>query len=326
MASGRPFSYIEPEFEMNAPNSATEPILTQAEAARPAEASKAPRRPLAGRDIYRMNGAGNASLVLDLRGSGVAATAEDARALPRAPDLAYDQLMVLADPRAGEDAFLTIFNQDGSLSSACGNGTRCVAHYLAQKTGAKVFRFATDAGELSARRDGPMSYTVDMGRPRFDWRDIPLAHAVDDALAVDLQKFGLPPSACLGMGNPHAVFFVEDAEKFDLAAIGPALEHDPIFPRRANISLAQVLSRDEVRLKVWERGTGLTLACGSAACATLVAAASAGLTGRRAKILLPGGELVVHWRESDDHVELTGPVELEFMRQIDAACFETAPP
>ncbi len=272
-----------------------------------------------------MNGAGNAILVLDLRGSGLEATPDDARALNRAPGLAYDQLMVLADPRDGEDAYLTIFNQDGSLSSACGNGTRCVAHYLAEKTGATDFRFATAAGALFARREGPLSYTVDMGRPRFDWRDIPLARAVADTRAVDLGQFGLPPAACVSMGNPHAVFFVADAEKFDLAAIGPVLEHDPIFPERANISLAQVVSPDEVRLKVWERGTGLTLACGTAACATLVAAARAGLTGRRAKILLPGGILGVHWRESDDSVELTGPVELEFARRIDASIFAAAP-
>lgn len=269
-----------------------------------------------------MNGAGNAILVLDLRGSGYAATGADARALAASKSLAYDQLMVLDDPRApGEDAFMTIFNRDGSLSASCGNGTRCVAHYLAEKTGAATINLATSAGKLGVRREGPLSFTVDMGRPRLDWRDIPLARAVADTGAVDMKKFGLPPASCVSMGNPHAIFFVADAEKFDLAEIGPVLEHDPLFPQRANISLAQVVSPEEARVKVWERGAGLTLACGTAACATLVAGFRAGLLRRRAKIVLPGGDLIIDWRASDDRVEMTGPVELEFVEKIDPAIF-----
>ncbi len=285
------------------------------------------RHPLAGREILKMNGAGNAILVLDLRGSGLTATGADARALAATKGLAYDQLMVLNDPRApGEDAFMTIFNRDGSLSASCGNGTRCVAHYLAEKTGSATINLATSAGKLAVRREGPLSFTVDMGRPRLEWRDIPLAHAVADTGRVDMQefdlrKFGLPPASCVSMGNPHAIFFVADAEKFDLAEIGPVLEHDPLFPERANISLAQVLSPEEARVKVWERGTGLTLACGTAACATLVAGFRAGLLRRRAKILLPGGNLVINWRESDGRIEMTGPVELEFVAKIDPAVF-----
>ncbi len=282
-----------------------------------------PRHPLAGREILKMNGAGNAILVLDLRGSGYAARGEDARALAAAENLGFDQLMVLIDPRAkNEDAFMTIFNRDGSLSASCGNGTRCVAHYLAEQTGATTIRLATSAGDLVVRREGPLSYTVDMGRPRLDWRDIPLLHAVADTGAVDLRKFNLPPASCVSMGNPHAIFFVPEIEKFDLAAIGPALEHDRLFPERANISLAQVLSSEHVRLKVWERGTGLTLACGTAACAALVAGFRAGLLPRRATIELPGGNLVIAWRESDGHVEMTGPVELEFTQKIDPAIFD----
>jgi diaminopimelate epimerase len=229
--------------------------------------------------------------------------------------------MVLNDPHhADEASFMTIFNQDGSQSASCGNGTRCVAHYLAEQTGATEMRLATSAGKLEVRREGPLSYTVDMGRPRLEWRDIPLAH-VEDPSAVDLGKFDLPPASCVSMGNPHAIFFVDEIESYDLAAIGPVLERDPIFPQRANISLAQILSADHVRLKVWERGTGLTLACGTAACATLVAAARAGLTWRSARISLPGGDLFVNWRESDGHVEMTGPVELEFTQRLDASLY-----
>jgi diaminopimelate epimerase len=286
----------------------------------------APRHSLAGREIFKMNGAGNAILVFDLRGAGILPSAEDARALARAPGLAFDQLMVLSDPRAaGDDAFMTIYNQDGSLSASCGNGTRCVAHYLAERSGAERLALATSAGPLAVRREGPLSYSVDMGRPRLGWREIPLAREIADTDAVDLGKFGLPPASCVSMGNPHAIFFVPAIEDFDLVAIGPVLEHDPIFPQRANISLAQIIMREKVRLKVWERGTGLTLACGTAACATLVAGVRAGLLERRATIALPGGELIIEWRADDDHIIMTGPVEVEFSRLLADEIFAPEP-
>ncbi|PPQ26042.1 diaminopimelate epimerase [Rhodoblastus sphagnicola] len=279
------------------------------------------QNPLVGREVHKMNGAGNAILVLDLRGAGFLPRPEDARALARAPGLAYDQLMVLGDAAArDETAFMTIFNQDGSRSASCGNGTRCVAHYLAEQTGATELRLATSAGKLKVSREGPLAYTVDMGPPRLGWRDIPLAREVDTA-SVELGHFGLPSASCVSMGNPHAIFFVEEIDAFNLEVIGPKLEFDPMFPQRANISLAQPLASDHIRLKVWERGTGLTLACGTAACATGVAAARAGLAGRFARISLPGGDLLIHWREADDHVEMTGPVEVEFSRVLDAAVF-----
>lgn len=326
MAAGALFSYIAPKPNMNTRHFRTK-SLTDFPAAATSSLALPPRHPLAGREIFRMNGAGNAILVLDLRGSDVLPSAEDARALARAPGLAYDQLMVLSDPHiATDDAFMTIYNQDGSLSASCGNGTRCVAHYLAERSGAASLALATCAGPLTVRREGPLSYSVDMGPPRLGWRDIPLAHEVADTGAVDLKKFGLPPASCVSMGNPHAIFFVSSIEAHDLAAIGPALEHDPLFPQRANISLAQVLSRDSVRLKVWERGTGLTLACGTAACATLVAGVRAGLTERRATIALPGGDLIIEWRASDNRVIMTGPVELEFSQILTPDIFapETA--
>jgi diaminopimelate epimerase len=291
-----------------------------------AAANVAPPRPagnpLAGREIVKMNGAGNAILVLDLRGANFLPAGEDARAFARTQDLAYDQLMVLSDPKApGEDAFMTIFNQDGSLSASCGNGTRCVAHYLAERSGADAVNLATEAGPLAVRRVGALAYAVDMGPPRLGWRDIPLAREVADTGAVELEQFGLPPASCVSMGNPHAIFFVPSIEAYDLAGIGPVLEHHALFPQRANISLAQILSPEQIRLKVWERGTGLTLACGTAACATLVAAARAGLTGRRATVSLPGGDLVIAWRD-DDHVIMTGPVEVEFSRVLTPEIFQ----
>jgi diaminopimelate epimerase len=301
--------------------------LTGFPAADTADPASSPGHPLAGREIFKMNGAGNAILVLDLRGADILPSAADARALARAPGLAYDQLMVLSDPKApgqgvAEDAYMTIYNQDGSLSASCGNGTRCVAHYLAGRSGASVLALATSAGPLAVTREGPLAYAVDMGPPRLGWRDIPLAREVADTGAVDLGQFGLPPASCVSMGNPHAIFFVPAIEAYDLAAIGPVLEHDPLFPERANISLAQVLARDEVRLKVWERGTGLTLACGTAACATLVAGVRAGLLDRRATIHLPGGDLVIEWRAQDGHIIMTGPVEEEFSRILTPDLFE----
>jgi diaminopimelate epimerase len=314
------FSYIPPKPEMNGIFEGSS-LLSDMNLAGPAA-----HHPLAGREIVRMNGAGNAILVLDLRGAGVAATPADARAFNRVTWLGYDQLMVLGDPQApGQDAYMTIFNQDGSLSASCGNGTRCVAHVLAEQSGATEIRLATSAGPLVVQREGPLSYTVDMGPPRFSWREIPLSRDIADTRAVDLGRFGLPPAACASMGNPHAVFFVGDLDAHDLAAIGPALEHDPLFPERANISLAQVLSPDHARLKVWERGTGLTLACGTAACATLASGARLGLLRRKATISLPGGDLVIAWREDDGHILMTGPVELEFVRKIDPAIFVAEP-
>ncbi len=283
--------------------------------------------PLAGRAITRMNGAGNEILVLDLRGTQAHVRPADARAIHAAPRLSYDQLMVLENPRRpGEQAFMTIFNNDGSLSAACGNGTRCVAYFLARAGAGDEVWLETSAGPLTVRRRGEFSFTVDMGVPRLDWRAIPLAHAADPrALAIAAaQGAGLPPAFCVSMGNPHAIFFVKDIEAFDLAALGPRLEHDPIFPERANISLAQVAGADQVRLKVWERGAGMTRACGSAACATLVAAANLGLTGRKATISQKGGDLVIEQRGGDDHILMTGPVEMEFETVLDAAIFAAA--
>jgi diaminopimelate epimerase len=233
--------------------------------------------------------------------------------------------MALHDPREAEnDAYMRIYNIDGSVSSACGNGTRCVAHYLGAG-GTENLRLETDAGLIETRRAAATVYTVDMGTPRLLWRDIPLSREEDTrAVAVDPPVAGAPARfAAVSMGNPHAVFFVPDAEAIALEDLGPRLERHPLFPERANISFAQIVAQDEIILRVWERGTGATRACGSAACATLVAAARAGLAGRRARLRLPGGDLEIEWR-ADDHVLMTGGVEFEFETTLPAGLFEGA--
>ena len=282
---------------------------------------------LAGRPFAKMNGLGNEIVVLDLRGTDIAVTPAQARAIHRADRLAYDQLMVIHDPvSAGTLAFVRIFNNDGTESGACGNGARCVAWIMTRGGAPDRFFVETCAGVLECAREGEWSFTVDMGAPRLDWREIPLSREQSDTTAIDLHRnagsaLALHGPAVVNMGNPHAIFFVADIEAYDLAALGPGLETDPIFPQKANISLAQVLAPDHIRLKVWERGVGLTQACGSAACATLVGAARRGLSQRAARITLPGGDLLIDWRQSDGHVMMTGPVELEFEGRFDNAIF-----
>ena len=280
---------------------------------------------LANHAFAKMNGIGNEIIVLDLRGENVDVAPDDARAIHAAKGLAYDQLMVLQDARTpGTDAFMRIFNNDGSESGACGNGTRCVAYMLMRGAARSALVLETSAGKLDCRRIDDLTFSVDMGSARLGWQEIPLSKPVDDTTHVPLGDIeaDLPDPVCVNMGNPHAVFFVMDVEGYDLPAIGPALEHHPIFPERANISLAEVRDRSHIRLKVWERGAGITQACGTAACATLVAAVRLGLTDRRADVTLPGGTLTIEWRESDGHVIMTGPVELEFEGQFAPAIFE----
>ena len=267
---------------------------------------------LAGRPVARMNGAGNRITVFDLRGCPTVPTAAEARAIAADPGLAFDQLMVIHDPREpGTDAFVSIFNTDGSLAGACGNGARCVAWYLARE-GRDAFVRATFTGRVACRKVGPWQVAVDMGRPRFAASEIPTLapdpRAVRLGLAADM-RFG--PAFALSMGNPHAVFFVtQDIATLDLAALGAPVEHAAAFPERVNVSFAQVLARAAIALRGWERGAGATLACGTGACATLVAAAVIGHAGRAAAVTLPGGTLDIAWGE-DDRVTMTGPVELE---------------
>jgi len=286
---------------------------------------------LIGHSFLKMNGLGNEIVVLDLRGQRHVVTPAEARAIAADPASHFDQLMVLHDPRTpGTDAFMLIYNIDGSLSASCGNGTRCVAWALTQGTTRDELLLETDAGLLACRREGEWFFTIDMGAPRLRWDEIPLAEEFRDTRAIELQIGPidapvLHSPSVVSMGNPHAVFWVEDVEAYDLARFGPLLENHPIFPEKANISLAAVESPEHVIVKVWERGAGLTRACGSAACAVAVAAARKGLTGRKVRVTLPGGDLLIDWRESDGHVMMTGPVELEHEGRFAAELFaETA--
>ncbi len=285
--------------------------------------------------FLKMNGLGNEITVLDLRGSSHRVTPAEARAIAADPRSRFDQLMVLHDPvTPGTDAYMRIYNTDGSESGACGNGTRCVAWAMTSdpvmsRPAADGLVLETKAGLLPVERVSELVFTVDMGPPRLAWNEIPLRDPYPDTrtVAVDTKLPDCPeltgPSA-VSMGNPHAIFWVEDAQGYDLAAIGPVLEHDSVFPERANISFAQITSPEHIVLRVWERGAGATRACGSAACATLVAAARKGLTGRKAVVALPGGDLVIEWREDDGHVLMTGPVEFEHDGILSPALFAGA--
>lgn len=278
---------------------------------------------LANRRFLKMHGAGNAIVVLDLRGSAHRVAPEEARAIAADAGSRFDQLMVVHDPVSpGTDAYMRIYNTDGSESGACGNGTRCVAYAMlddpamARPAEGGRLTLETVAGQVGVRRVAERAFTVDMGRPRLAWHEIPLAEPFPDTRRIELQIGPiddpvLHSPGVVNMGNPHAVFFTErDPDSYDLARFGPLLENHPIFPERANISVAQVTGRDTIKLRVWERGAGLTLACGTAACATVVAASRLRMIGRHATVSLPGGDLVIEWR-ADDHVLMTGPVFLE---------------
>lgn len=275
---------------------------------------------LADCSFVKMNGLGNEILVLDLRENPVEIAPETARALARPTALPFDQAMVLYPPRrAGTAAFVRILNNDGSEASACGNGTRCIAAYEAERTGSSHMLFESRAGLLdcTVRDDGLVS--VDMGAPRLDWAQIPLSHDVGDTSQVIVPGFeALGPAVMASMGNPHATFFVPDADAVDVEKLGAALEHHPLFPERANISFASFISPDHIKLHVWERGAGRTRACGTAACAAGVNAGRTGRAGRIVTVILPGGDLRIHWRAEDGHVLMTGPVAHEFKGTVTA--------
>jgi diaminopimelate epimerase len=267
--------------------------------------------------FLKMHGLGNDFVVLDARHDPIAVDPAGARALAdRHTGIGCDQLIVLELPRhPAAQLFMHIRNPDGGEAEACGNATRCVAWLVHRDTGEARVRIETAAGLLEAEIAPDGLIAVDMGPARTLWHDIPLARAADTD-RVELALGPLSAPVCTNIGNPHATFFVEDAEAVDLATFGPALEHDAIFPRRANIGVASVRNREAIRLRVWERGAGLTRACGSAACAALVAAHRRGLAGRRATVELDGGELDVSWRE-DGHVIMTGPAALSFEGRFD---------
>ncbi len=272
--------------------------------------------------FIKMNGLGNEIVVVDLRASGRVLTAEEAAAIAADKVSHFDQLMVLHEPTtSGTAAFVRIYNADGSEAGACGNGMRCVGWLLSQTSGHSRLKAETQAGVLDVEVRGVSDITVDMGEPRFDWRDIPLAEEFRDTRAIELQigpidKPVLHSPSVVNVGNPHAIFWVDDVMAYDLERFGPMLENHPVFPERANISLARVTSPKAITLRTWERGAGLTLACGSAACAAAVCAARKKLTERAVTVTLPGGDLRVEWT-ANNRVLMTGPVVQEYEGVID---------
>lgn len=255
--------------------------------------------------FIKMHGAGNDFVIIDSRGRDAVVTPALARALgDRNRGVGFDQL---AEIRSAQDADfeLDFWNSDGSRAGACGNATRCVSHLVLQDLGKEAVELITARGRLRAERRPDGRVSVNMGAPQLDWAEVPLAAAVE---TLHLPLPGDP--AAVGMGNPHCVFFVPDAEAVALTELGPRFEHDPLFPQRTNVEFASVIGPDHLRMRVWERGAGITLACGSGACATAVAAHLRGLTGRQVRLDLDGGTLEIDWR--DDGVWMTGPVARVF--------------
>lgn len=269
---------------------------------------------LAGRPFVKMNGLGNDFVIVDLRGSDARMTPAAARAIAdRKSGVGCDQVITIEDRGA---PFMGVFNADGSEVGACGNAARCVGAILMDELDADEVEFATLPGMLRAFRAAEGRITVDMGEPKFGWRDIPLAEAFEDTRFIDVKLGPIDkpvlwgPSA-VSMGNPHCIFFVEDAEAQALDRFGPMIENHPLFPERTNVEVAEVKGEHLIRLRVWERGVGITRACGTGACAALVAAHRRRLTARKGTVLLDGGPLAIEWRD-DNRVYMTGPVAFEF--------------
>lgn len=272
---------------------------------------------LANHNYIKMNGLGNAFVILDLRDDPVRIDEETARKLanPKTGP-GCDQVITIENRKGYDGVFMGVWNADGVEVSACGNASRCIGWLLMKETSEDEASFFTGGGELHAMRVGETRVAVDMGEPKFHWREIPLAEQMDDTRFVDVKLGPIDdpvlwgPSA-VNVGNPHCIFFVEDAEAQALDRFGPMIEHHPLFPERVNVSVAQVTSKHGIRLRVWERGVGITKACGTAACAALVAAHRRRLTARKAIVTLDGGDLAVEWREEDNRIIMTGAVEFE---------------
>ncbi len=271
----------------------------------------------------KMNGLGNEIVVVDLRASSKVFSAAEVATVAADRPSRFDQMMVLHAPKTKDtDAYVRIYNADGSEVGACGNGTRCVGWLMGQASGGRSdFKIETTAGILDVKVKDASSITVDMGEPRFHWQDIPTSEEFRDTRAIELQIGPidapvLHSPSVVNVGNPHAIFWVDNVNAHDLGRFGPLLENHPIFPERANISLARVTARDAITLRTWERGAGLTKACGSAACAAVVCAARKKLTGRRVTVTLPGGPLLIEWTEGN-HILMTGPAEFEYEGVLD---------
>ncbi|MEQ1716650.1 MAG: diaminopimelate epimerase [Hyphomicrobium sp.] len=284
--------------------------------------------------FVKMNGLGNEIVIVDLRGSSKVFTSAEVVAIAAGGRTHFDQMMVLHAPRTkGTEAYVRIYNADGTEAGACGNGMRCVGWFMAQHMdnglGRPKFKVETLAGVLDIDASGGTVVTVDMGEPKFGWQDIPLAEEISDTRGIELQIGPidapvLHTPSVVNVGNPHAVFWVDDVNAHDLGRFGPMLENHPIFPERANISLAHVTARNAVTVRTWERGAGLTLACGSAACAAAVSAARKKFTDRKVTVTLPGGTLSVEWTDAN-RILMTGPVEFEYDGVLDLHQLAKAP-
>ncbi|MSO85008.1 MAG: diaminopimelate epimerase [Rhodospirillales bacterium] len=274
-----------------------------------------------GIEFLKMHGLGNDFVVLDARTRPLAVSPAAVRRIAdRRTGVGCDQIVVIGPAKNDlAEAHVTFLNADGGEAGACGNGSRCVAALLMRETKTNHVVLETVSGLLDCETDDG-EIAVDLGPARLDWRDIPLSQA-RDTLHLGIEAGPLKDPVGVGLGNPHAVFFVPDAEKIALETLGPQIENHSLFPERANVEVAQIISPSEIRLRVWERGAGLTRACGTGACAALVAASRRGLAGRKARIKLDGGTLAVEWLP-DNHVLLTGPVATSFAGTLDAKIFE----
>jgi len=263
--------------------------------------------------FVKMNGLGNEIIVADMRGRDVKMTSQAAIELARHPDTVFDQIMAVYSPIMDTtDYYIEIWNRDGTLAQACGNGTRCVVNWLYDNSGQSEFVLETAGGIVDSLRLPNGLVRVNMGQPHLDWQSIPVSREIVDTNHVDLQCGPLKDPSLVSMGNPHAIFFVNDAlETFDLARLGSTLERDPLFPQGCNISIAKVLNDRIIAIRTWERGAGLTKACGTAACAAAVAAVRRKLTKRAISVRLPEGILEIEWQEGGT-VIMTGPTEYEF--------------
>lgn len=278
----------------------------------------------------KMNGLGNDFVVIDARAHPLRLSEDQVRWIAdREQGVGCDQL-ILMEPAGMQDAdiFMRIYNAEGGEVDACGNASRCVAALMAKELGRDNVTILTNAGLLASTMNGDQ-VTVDMGAPKFGWKQIPLSEDFHDTRGIELQVGPidapvLHTPSVVNVGNPHAVFWVKnDPDQHDLHLFGPLLENHPIFPERANISLAQVISPDHIKVRVWERGAGLTRACGTAACAVAVTAARKGLSARQVQIDLPGGSLDLHWRETDDHILMSGDWSLDGEGELPAELFAT---
>ena len=268
---------------------------------------------------FKMNGCGNDFVIIDARSRGSLPLSQaQARAIAdRQSGLGCDQVIAMERSIRG-DAYMRMWNSDGGETDACGNATRCVAWLLMEEGGAVSRRIETPAGMLYAERAGDKIITVDMGSPLLRWEEIPIARAMDTT-RLDFSAGGYDAPGAVNMGNPHVVFFVNDVRAAPIETLGPNIEHDAMFPQGVNVGFAEVRSPEQIRLRVWERGTGLTKACGTGACAAVVAAHRQNRTGRKVEVLVDGGSLEIEWRAGDDRVLMTGPIELEATGELPAA-------